>query len=60
MLKKYKSHPIIKKISKTFKMHIGARNYFYRDNGKKLNEMFERAEIDGEYRKEIIDKFFGK
>jgi hypothetical protein len=41
-------------------MHVGARNYFYRDNGKKLKEMFERAEVDAEYREEIIDKFFGK
>ena len=60
ILKKYKSHPIVKQLSKTFKMHVGARNYFYRDNGKKLNEMFERAEVDAEYREEIIDKFFGK
>lgn len=60
ILKKYKSHTMVKELSKTFKMHIGARNYFYRDNGKKLNEMFERAEIDAEYREEVIDRFFGK
>lgn len=60
ILKKYKTHPVVKQLSETFKMHIGARNYFYRDSGKKLNEIFERAEIDSAYREDIIDKFFGK
>jgi len=25
-----------------------------------MNEMFEQAEIDAEYREEVIDRFFGK
>lgn len=58
ILRKYKKHPLVKQIIWNFKAKSAARKYFYEDQGKNINKMFERAEKDQVYRDKILGMFF--
>ncbi|HDZ18188.1 MAG TPA: hypothetical protein ENH75_07860 [archaeon] len=59
-MRKFKKHPIVKQIVRDFKAKLAARRFFYEDQGKKLDEMFERAEMDEIYRDKILGIFFSR
>jgi len=60
ILRKYKKHPNVKQIIRNFKAKLAARDFFSEDQGKNLNEMFERAEKDKVYRDKVLGMFFSK
>lgn len=60
ILRKFKKHPIVRQIVRNFKAKLAARKYFYKDQGKNLDEMFERAEKDQMYRDKILGMFFSR
>jgi digeranylgeranylglycerophospholipid reductase len=57
-LKKYKSHPNIKKIRRNFKMTASMVDFLYEDNGKNLSNMFSLAKSEKKIREIVIDMFF--
>ena len=56
-LKAYKSHPNIKKIIRNFKLKRSMVDFFFEENGKKLNNMFQLAFEDGQYKEQVVDMF---
>ena len=57
-LKYYKQHPYIKKILRNFKLKQSLVGFFYENNGKNLDTMFKLAEIDNDFRNQVINMFF--
>jgi len=60
MLKKYKTHPRIKKTIRSFKMKYSMRDFFYKNHGESLNKIFELTQKDPEFRTTVLDIFFSK
>lgn len=56
-LKYYKQHPYIKKILRNFKIKRSLIGFFYDNNGKNLDIMFKLAEIDNDFRNQVINMF---
>ena len=56
-LKKYKSHPNIKKIIRNFKMRVSIVEFFYEDKGLNLTNMFHLAETDDQIREIVVNMF---
>ncbi|MFX0082302.1 MAG: geranylgeranyl reductase family protein [Candidatus Hodarchaeota archaeon] len=56
-LKKYKSHPNIKKIRRNFKLTASMVNFFYEDKGKNLSNMFSLAKADKDLNEMAINMF---
>jgi flavin-dependent dehydrogenase len=56
-LKKYKLHPTIKKLSRTFKLNRSMAGFFFENKGQNINRMFELAESDISYKEQIVDMF---
>jgi geranylgeranyl reductase family protein len=56
-LKKYKSHQNIKKIRRNFKMTASMVDFFYKDNGKNLSNMFSLAKKDQDVNEMAINMF---
>ena len=56
-LKAFKSHPNIKKIIRNFKLKRSMVDFFFEENGKQLNNMFQLAFEDKHYKKQVIDMF---
>ena len=56
-LKTYKSHPNIKKIIRNFKLKRSMVDFFFEENGKQLNNMFQLAFKDIKYKEQVIDMF---
>jgi digeranylgeranylglycerophospholipid reductase len=60
-LKKYKSHPNIKKIRRNFKMTASMVDFLYEDDGKNLSNMFSLAKTDEKIQDIVINMFlFGQ
>ena len=59
-LRVYKNHPVVKNMRKVFRTLLRLRDFLYVEQGKNLNEMFERAEKDPEYREKALNMFFLK
>ena len=57
-LKYYKQNPGIKKIIRNFKLKRSLVEFFYEDDGKNLDTMFKLAEIDNDFRNQVINMFF--
>ena len=60
ILRKYKKHPNVKQIVSNFKAKLAIRNFFVEDQGKYLDEMFERTEKDQVYKDKVLGMFFSK
>ena len=56
-LKAYKFHPNIKKIIRNFKLKRSMVDFFFEENGKQLNNMFQLALEDRNYKEEEINMF---
>jgi geranylgeranyl reductase family protein len=56
-LKKYRYHPAIKKISRSFKIKLSMMDFLFESEGSNLSKMFELAERDDGYRQEVVDTF---
>ncbi len=60
-LKKFKKHPKIKNIIRTFKFQRKFVNFFYENEGANLNKTFKMAEENEEFKEIVTDTFiFGK
>jgi digeranylgeranylglycerophospholipid reductase len=57
ILKKYKLHPYIKKISRNFKSKLSFSKFIYENKGRNLNTIFKLAESDVKFREQVIDTF---
>lgn len=57
MLKRYKSHPNIKKIIRNFKLKNSLVDFFFDNKGRNLSKMFKLAEKNEEFREEVIKMF---
>lgn len=60
VLRKYKTHPDIKEISRTFKLKSSMMKFFYENEGRNLNRMLEIAEQDKEFREQVMGMFISK
>ncbi len=56
-LKAYKFHPNIKKIIRNFKLKRSMVDFFFEEDGKQLNNMFQLAFEDKQYKEQAIDMF---
>jgi digeranylgeranylglycerophospholipid reductase len=56
-LKAYKFHPNIKKIIRNFKLKRSMVDFFFEKDGKQLNNMFQLAFEDKQYKEQAIDMF---
>jgi geranylgeranyl reductase family protein len=56
-LKAYKFHPNIKKIIRNFKLKRSMVDFFFEENGKQLNNIFQLALEDRNYKEEVINMF---
>jgi geranylgeranyl reductase family protein len=56
-LKNYKIHPNIKKIIRNFKLKLSLVEFFFEKQGKNLSNMLKLAEIDKNFREEVINMF---
>ena len=56
-LKKYRYHPTIKTISRSFKMKCSMVDFLFENEGRNLSRMFELAENDNDYKQEVVDTF---
>ncbi|MFX0058089.1 MAG: geranylgeranyl reductase family protein [Candidatus Heimdallarchaeota archaeon] len=56
-LKNYKNYPNIKKIIRNFKMRLPMIDFFFENMGRNLSKMFELAEKDDDFSKQIVDMF---
>jgi flavin-dependent dehydrogenase len=57
-LRGYKTHHNIKKIISNFKLKRSLVEFFYEQGGKNLNTMFNLAEVDNNFKSQVIDMFF--
>lgn len=56
-LKSYKKYPNVKKIIRNFKLKLSMVEFFFENEGRKLNTLFKLAKSDDMYREEVIDMF---
>jgi len=56
-LKKYKKHPDIKHLIRSFKMRHSFAKFFVENKGINLNKLFELAEKDSNYMEQITGLF---
>lgn len=56
-LRRYKSHPYIKKIIRNFKLKIAIANFFFENKGRNLSKMFQLAEKEENFRDELVNMF---
>jgi geranylgeranyl reductase family protein len=56
-LRKYKSHPYIKKIIRNFKLKSSLTNFFFENEGRNLSQMFDLAKKEVKFREELINLF---
>ncbi len=54
-LKKYRFHPIVKKIIRNFKLKRSLADFFFEHKGRNISKMFELAQKDDDYREEVVD-----
>jgi len=59
-IKKYKKHPEIKKIIRSFKLRRSLIDTFLGNEGMNLNRMFKLSEEDPEFMQQLINMFLGK
>ena len=60
ILKKYKSHPEIKRIIRSFKVKLSMLKFFYEDDGVNFNRMLELSEEDPEFKIHTVNLFISK
>jgi geranylgeranyl reductase family protein len=60
MLKQYKNHPKIKETVRSFKTKRSMRDFFYTNQGEKLNRIFELTQKDPEFKQNVVDIFMSK
>ncbi|MFW9820142.1 MAG: geranylgeranyl reductase family protein [Candidatus Thorarchaeota archaeon] len=60
ILKKYKSHPDVKKMVRNFKLKRSMIKFFYENRGQNLNKLLELAEKDQEFKNYVVDMFLSK
>jgi len=56
-MRKYKSHPSVKRIIRNFKLKRSLVDFFFEHKGRNISKMFELAEIDNEFRDEVVNSF---
>jgi len=56
-LRRYKSHPYIKKIIRNFKLKNAIANFFFENKGRNLSKMFQLAEKEENFRDELVNMF---
>ncbi len=59
-LKKYKSHPEIRKMIRNFKLKRSMIKFFYEKRGENLNKLLALAEKDPEFKNHVVDMFLSK
>jgi len=60
ILKKYKSHPDVKKMVRNFKLKRSMIKFFYENRGENLNKLLALAEKDPEFKNYVVDMFLSK
>jgi len=60
ILKKYKSHPEIKRIIRSFKVKLSMLKFFYENDGVNFNRMLELSEEDPEFKLHTVNLFISK
>ena len=60
ILKKYKSHPDIKKIIRNFKLRRSMIQFFYENKGENFNKLLKLAEKDPEFKIHVKNMFLSK
>jgi len=60
ILKKYKSHPEIKRIIRSFKVKLSMLKFFYENDGANFNRMLELSEEDPEFKIHTVNLFISK
>lgn len=60
ILKKYKSHPEIKRIIRSFKVKLSMLKFFYENDGANFNRVLELAEEDLEFKIHVVNLFLSK
>jgi geranylgeranyl reductase family protein len=56
-LKNYKSHPTIKKISRSYKLTLSLIDFCFENRGQNLSKMFKIAESDERFREQVVEMF---
>ncbi|MFX1314708.1 MAG: geranylgeranyl reductase family protein [Promethearchaeota archaeon] len=56
-LKRYKSHPYIKKIIRNFKLKVSLTNFLFANKGRNLSKLFRLAEKNNNFREELVNMF---
>ncbi len=59
-IRKYKKHPEIKQITRSFKLKGSLIGTFFGNKGMTLNKMFKLSEEDEEFKGQLINLFLGK
>lgn len=54
-LKKYRFHPEVKKIIRSFKLNRYLADFFFEHKGRNISKMFELAQEDDDYKEEVVD-----
>ena len=60
ILKKYKSHPDIKRIIRNFKLRRSMIQFFYENKGENFNKLLKLAEKDPEFKIHVKNMFLSK
>lgn len=60
ILKKYKSHPDIKKLIRNFKLRRSMIQFFYENKGENFNKLLKLAEKDPEFKIHVKNMFLSK
>jgi geranylgeranyl reductase family protein len=60
ILKRYKSHPDVKKMIRNFKLKRSMIRFFYENRGENLNKLLTLAEKDPEFKNYVVDMFLSK
>ncbi|MFX1391464.1 MAG: geranylgeranyl reductase family protein [Promethearchaeota archaeon] len=56
-LKNYKTHPTIKKLSRSYKLTKSLIDFCFDNNGQNLSNMFKIAESDEDFRERMVEMF---
>ena len=51
------AHPSVKKIIRNFKLKRSLVDFFFEHKGRNISKMFELAEINNEFRDEVVNSF---
>ncbi|MFW9971644.1 MAG: geranylgeranyl reductase family protein [Candidatus Odinarchaeota archaeon] len=60
ILKKYKAHPEIKMMIRSFKLKLSMLKFFYENNGSNFNRMLELTEQNPEFKVHVVNLFVSK